>query len=108
MAGLAVGALLGSALSAPPSHRQYIDEPPVYGDPQPVYDDEDVGYIPAPPVYRRTVIVRQSGYYPEQPRTLRPWSRAWMRYCSQRYRSFDPGTGTFIGNDGDEHFCVAG
>ncbi|MBN9073708.1 MAG: BA14K family protein [Rhizobiales bacterium] len=39
--------------------------------------------------------------------SLRPWSRAWYRYCDQRYRTFDPGSGTYIGNDGREHFCVA-
>lgn len=38
---------------------------------------------------------------------LRPWTRAWYRYCENRYRTFDPGSGTFIGNDGREHFCVA-
>ncbi len=26
-------------------------------------------------------------------------------YCSQRYRSYDPNTGTFMGNDGQPHPC---
>jgi hypothetical protein len=26
-------------------------------------------------------------------------------YCAQRYRSYDPNTGTFLGNDGQRHPC---
>lgn len=29
----------------------------------------------------------------------------WFRYCSSRYRSFDPRTGTFLGYDGRRHPC---
>ena len=29
------------------------------------------------------------------------------RYCSDRYRSFDPNTGTFVGYDGVRRFCEA-
>jgi hypothetical protein len=36
-----------------------------------------------------------------------PWTRDWYQYCSTRYRSFDPQTGTFRGHDGYDHFCVA-
>ncbi len=90
VAGLAVGALLGSALSAPRSSRTYIDDYPVYDEPAPVYR-------------RSRVIVTEPAYVVRSP--LRPWSRAWMNYCSQRYRSFDPGTGTYVGYDGEEHFC---
>lgn len=90
VAGLAVGALLGSALSEPRSSRTYIDDYPVYDEPAPVYR-------------RSRVIVTEPSYVVRAP--LRPWSRAWMNYCSQRYRSFDPGTGTYVGMDGEEHFC---
>jgi hypothetical protein len=38
---------------------------------------------------------------------LEPWSADWYNYCSDRYRSFDPQSGTFMGYDGQEHFCVA-
>lgn len=30
----------------------------------------------------------------------------YVAYCSNRYRSFNPSTGTFIGNDGYAHRCV--
>lgn len=29
----------------------------------------------------------------------------WIAYCARRYRSFDPYTGTFLGNDGLRHYC---
>lgn len=39
--------------------------------------------------------------------SLRPWTRGWYQYCEDRYRTFDPGSGTYVGNDRREHFCVA-
>lgn len=105
-AGLAVGVLLGSALSAPRNHRRYVDQYPVYDDPTPVYDEP--GYYEPAPVYRRTRVIVNQPQYVNEVGTLRPWSHSWMRYCQQRYRSFDPSTGTFVGYDGREHFCVAG
>ena len=88
VAGLAAGALLGSALSRPA--------------PPPYYDDYD-----APPRYvvRREVIVRRApAYYAGG---IEPWTRGWYEYCSDRYRSFNARTGTFTGYDGEQHFCVA-
>ncbi|RWA79645.1 BA14K family protein [Mesorhizobium sp.] len=85
--GLAAGALIGSALSGP----RYYD---------PAYDD---GYYVDRPVRR---------YY-AQPRVVyadryaEPWTRDWYEYCSDRYRTFNSRTGTFTGNDGEQHFCVA-
>ncbi len=29
----------------------------------------------------------------------------YISYCSQRYRSFDPASGTFLGYDGQRHYC---
>jgi hypothetical protein len=29
----------------------------------------------------------------------------WIAYCSQRYRSFDPASGTYLGYDGQRHMC---
>jgi hypothetical protein len=31
----------------------------------------------------------------------------WLTYCSQRYRSFDPATGTYLGYDGQRRVCYA-
>ena len=83
-AGLAAGALLGSALVAP-------RDPVIYRD----YDD---GYYNRPVRVYRTAPRYYGG-------GARPWSREWYRYCSYRYRSFNPETGTFLGYDGREHFC---
>jgi hypothetical protein len=46
---------------------------------------------PAPqPVYR-------GGY--------EPWTPEWYRYCSQRYRSFNPKTGYYKTSSGQQRFC---
>ena len=34
-----------------------------------------------------------------------PGYNNWLAYCSSRYRSFDPRTGTFMGYDGLRHPC---
>jgi len=91
--GLATGLIVGSAIANAPRYDEprYID-PPVYE-----YDDAPV-YRAPPPRYYRPVPVRAS---------VEPWTPQWERFCSYRYRSFDPRSGTFIGNDGRSHFCVA-
>ena len=82
--GLAAGALIGSALSQP-RYRYYGYQPaPVYAEPPP-----PVVYQTAPVYYAR----------PD------PWTPEWYQYCDQRYRSFDPQTGYFLGYDGNYHFC---
>ncbi|TLP48623.1 BA14K family protein [Cohaesibacter sp. CAU 1516] len=34
-----------------------------------------------------------------------PWTRAWYRYCSSKYRSFNPRTGYFTSYGGRKRFC---
>ncbi|WP_331461909.1 BA14K family protein [Roseibium limicola] len=34
-----------------------------------------------------------------------PWTRAWYRYCSAKYRSFNPNTGYFVAYSGNHRFC---
>ena len=29
----------------------------------------------------------------------------WIAYCARKYRSFDPASGTYLGRDGDRHYC---
>lgn len=96
--GLAAGAIIGSAL-APAPGPDYAPPPPAYI-PAPGYSSQY--YYPPAPVSSRTTIVvgRDDGG------DLAPWSPEWNRYCANRYPSFDPRTGTFLGYDGHEHFCV--
>ncbi|MGX5845219.1 BA14K family protein [Mesorhizobium sp. ArgA1] len=92
--GPAAGALIVGALTndRPPPRDYY------YGD-----------------YYHRHVRVRQAPVrrYYAQPqvfyayRCAEPWTRDWYVYCSDRYRSFNARTGTFTGNDGEQHFCTA-
>lgn len=34
-----------------------------------------------------------------------PWSPEWYAYCGQRYQSFNPRTGYFMGYNGVAYFC---
>jgi hypothetical protein len=31
--------------------------------------------------------------------------QAWLSHCESKYRSFDRGSGTYLGYDGDRHYC---
>ncbi|BBE71662.1 BA14K family protein [Oharaeibacter diazotrophicus] len=42
--------------------------------------------------------VPSAGGYP-------PGSSGYVAYCSAKYRSFDPGSGTYLGYDGARHYC---
>ena len=87
--GLAVGAIAAGVASQP--------RPPVYHDP---YRYERADRYPPARAYRDYSYDRYAGGY-------EPWSPQWYRYCSQRYRSFDPQTGTYTLRPGVQRFCVA-
>lgn len=89
--GLATGVVIGGAIASQPRYQErvYVDPEPEYYEPRPVYRRA------------RPVVVESYG-------GLEPWSPGWYRYCSQRYRSFDSQSGTFVGYDGREYFCRAG
>lgn len=106
--GAAIGAFSGALLGAASSNwngayryaynnciRSIRYAPP----PQPVYPaPPPVAYYPPPPVY----------VAPPQPSYGRPypaWSQAWFAYCTDRFRSFNPQTGHYLGFDGQYHFC---
>jgi hypothetical protein len=84
-AGFLGGAVLGGALARP----YYYYPPPAYYYPGPVYAPAPV-YGPPP------------AYYEAPPGP--PAGDAYS-YCARRYRSYDPSTGTFLGNDGLRHPC---
>ncbi len=77
--GLAAGAIIGGALAAPYYYGGY------YGGP-----------------YYGGAYYANPGYYVE------PYEGGGgdaVEYCMQRYRSYNPNTGTFMGNDGRPHPC---
>ncbi|MBY3594691.1 BA14K family protein [Rhizobium bangladeshense] len=107
--GLATGLIVGSAIAN-------ANNGPVYDEPRYIDPPYEPDYYEAAPVYRapRRVYVEEPRYV-ERPRyyaparaTVEPWTPQWERYCSYRYRSFDPRSGTYIGYDGRSHFCTAG
>ncbi|WP_404934669.1 BA14K family protein [Nitratireductor sp. L15S-10] len=103
--GLAAGAIVGGLLSESRrgDDRVYIDPP--YRRPQPGYSyhyGSSSGWDYQPEVTTRPVYQQRPVYHRT---TMEPWSRDWFRYCSNRYRSFDGRTGTFMGYDGQRHFC---
>ncbi len=53
---------------------------------------------------------RGNRYRENQTRYVEPsyeaWSREWYRWCSNRYQSFKPSTGTYTTRNGEERFCV--
>lgn len=121
--GFAAGAVIGSALSGPRYYGGYgyyapraYYAPRVYFAPRaypvapryhaPVYPDRSYGYVNrssgtviaphAPvPVYNRAPV----RYRPAQ------WSPEWIAYCSRKYKSFNPRTGTYTAYSGRVRRC---
>ena len=60
----------------------YYDNSPYYDDSYGYYDDSAVAAAP-------------------------PSDDEAVAYCTQRYRSYDPASGTYLGNDGQRHPCPA-
>jgi hypothetical protein len=100
-AGVAAGALIGGALAAP-YYGGYYGGPyyyasPYYADPYYVVDDS---YYSEP--------IGGGAYYGGSPYYRGAYARggnADVSYCARRYRSYDPRSGTFLGNDGRRHPC---
>jgi BA14K-like protein len=85
--GLLAGAIIGGALAAPyyygPGYYPgpYYPAPAYYGGPAPgYYGGPAPGYNGGPPAGD-------------------------VSYCMQRFRSYDPRSGTYMGNDGQRHSC---
>jgi hypothetical protein len=77
-AGIAAGALIGGLLATRPAYPYYYY--PGYYYP---------GYYP-PPYYRPAVPYIDDGA---------------IAYCMQRFKSYDPRSGTYLGYDGYRHPC---
>lgn len=107
--GFAIGAIIADQASRP--RTVYVQPEPVYVPPQPVYRQSLPVYSQPQPVYQEPVVNRYDEprvirYEDELAATYEPWTPEWARWCDNRYRSFNPSTGTFRGYDGLDHFCV--
>jgi BA14K-like protein len=87
-AGLVAGAIIGSTLASP-----YYG----YG-PYPYYGPY---YAPGPAYYGPPAAV----YGPPAPGYGAPVAGDAVAYCMQRFRSYDPRSGTYLGYDGVRHPC---
>jgi hypothetical protein len=85
------GAILGGALLAP---RFYGPRPYYYGG-GPYYAP---GYAPGP-------YYADPGYADPGPYSADPTGGDPVTYCMQRFRSYDPRSGTYLGFDGYRHPC---
>jgi len=83
--------------------------------PEPDYsDDEDyvTGSVepyapPPPPLPRRSAPQNRTvaSVDTASSRSPEPWSQEWFRYCSDKYRSFNPQTGYYKTYAGEQKFC---
>jgi hypothetical protein len=90
-AGVAAGLIVGGAIAA----SQY----PYYGY---GYGPYPYGYYAPAPVYAAPPVYGAPGpVYGAQA----PVAGDAVAYCSRRYRSYDPASGTFLGYDGQRHPC---
>jgi hypothetical protein len=98
-AGLAAGAIIGGAVAASQPWYGYDYSPGYYGygyDPGYYSYGYDPGYSYGDPGY-------SYGYAPGG--YVAPAPGGDVAYCEQRFRSYDPASGTYLGYDGLRHPC---
>ncbi|MFM2278245.1 MAG: hypothetical protein RLZZ444_476 [Pseudomonadota bacterium] len=136
--GLTAGVIIGNAIASEPRvvyrprpvyrpRTVIVDEGPVYDEVEPVYVEPEArleGPVEDFDSDDARVVERQDqarDYFPEAPArermtrtnvadgySLEPWTPDWRAWCAERYRSFNPSTGTYRGYDSRDHFCTAG
>ena len=66
-------------------------------------------YAPAPyyslQPYRPRVVMPKAIRPPVSEGLPRPWTTGWYAYCSEKYASFDPRTGSFVTYSGRRRLC---
>lgn len=92
IAGIAIGAIIAETTSRRNS-RYYDDR---------YYDDRRYYAPPPPPRHYRAPPPPRRDYSYGGPK---PWTPAWYSYCTTRYRSFDPRSGTFQPYHGPRRMC---
>jgi len=63
-----------------------------------------IGGAVAAPYYYGSPYYAGPGY-PPPPEAYGPPPDGDVQYCMQRYKSYNPNTGTYLGNDGRRHSC---
>lgn len=89
---VAAGVVAGAVLAAP------VYAAPVYAAPSVTYYEGAAGRIETRVGSSADGGVPPAGGYAA-------FSPGWYDYCSSKYRSFDPDTGTYLGYDGLRHYC---
>jgi len=99
--GIAAGAIgLGALAAANRPRVHYYQGSPYYYNPRTgYYYDEPVVYAAPPPP---PVVYAPAPVYAGRPA---PWTPDWYAYCASKYRSFDPGSGTFQPYRGPRRLC---
>ena len=93
-AGIIGGALIGRALAAPYYYGPYYEGP--------YYDYYAPPYYPGPAYYPRYY---RPNYDDDEIAEGGPVQDDAVAYCLQRFRSYDPRSGTYLGYDGLRHPC---
>lgn len=87
--GVAIGAIIVGAANA--------DAVEIEPRPRPHWDR----YPSRPqPVEPQVITYDDSGWTPE------PWTAEWAEQCADRYRTFDPRSGTYMAKSGKRKFCT--
>lgn len=94
--GLAIGAIVANEAAK----KQHTYAPQIA---QPQYQPQITTDFPPAP---RSVSNRNNNNVVTLESAFQPWSQGWYEWCDDRYRSFNPNTGTYRGYDGLNHFCV--
>jgi BA14K-like protein len=89
---LGAAAILSMMIAAPVFAQAAIDEPGEYSFYHPDSDQETTGTRGSLPFAESHASASVSG-------------NADQSSCAQRYRSYDPASGTFLGRDGVRHSC---
>jgi BA14K-like protein len=93
----------GQPVQVCPGYQGPPGPPPGYAGPPP--GPPPAGYAGPPPGPPPAGYAGPPGGYAAAPSQAGGPSEDAEAYCAQRYRSYDPNTGTFLGNDGQRHPC---
>jgi hypothetical protein len=84
-------------------YSSYDGRSAAYDNPnRPLYDRYDAGYAPRGLM---DVVVAPVATAPATEARAVEARAAMMSYCTARYQSFDPASGTFLADDGNRYFC---